>query len=131
MPGPNFVLDKGYTCLAAVRRFRVVFATTTREQVREANAAGGIPLGVCQEEISADDATRGRVANIRIMGISRCVADAAIPIDTYVRAAADGRVTTLAAVTQNQNVVGRTTTASAAAGDHIDVILMPGVTRST
>lgn len=128
MPGPNFGLDKGYQPTGAVRKFRVVTrSTSNKEQCAEAASAGALPLGVCQEEISADDATRGRVADIRISGISRCIAGAALTtIGVPVRTDNQGRVVTLAAATANQNQLGITQTAAAAAGDHIDVLLTPG-----
>lgn len=133
MPGPNFVLDKGYQPTGAVRQFRVVTASTSnKEQCAEAASAGAAPLGVCQDEISAANATSGRVANIRIMGISRCIAGAALAtIGTPVRTDNQGRVVAMAATTANQNQLGITRTAASAAGDHIDVQLTPGVQIST
>lgn len=128
MPGPNFGLDKGYQPTGAVRQFRVVVrSTTNKEQCAEASAAGAAPLGVCQEEITADDASRGRVADIRIQGISRCIASAALGIGVKVAATNDGRV---AAAVATNNVLGITQTASGAAGDHIDVLLTPGIVQA-
>lgn len=127
MPGPNFVLDKGYVPTAAVRQFRCVTASTTKEKCTEAASAGALVLGIAQEEATAGDATNERVINIRLMGISRAIADAAYSIGTRVRTAADGRVTALAAATANQPQVGVLTTASTAANDHVDVLLTPGV----
>lgn len=127
MPGPNHVLDKGFIPTTAVRQFRVVVAGA-KERCAEAAAAGALPLGVCQEEVPAADVAVDveRVAAIRLMGISRCIADAAIGIGVRVRTDAQGRVTAMAAGTAVQNLVGITTTASAAAGDHIDVMLAVG-----
>lgn len=127
MPGPNSILDKGYQPTGAVRQFRAVTrSTSNKEQCAEAASAGAAVLGVCQEEISADDATRGRVANIRIMGISRCIAGAALTtIGTPVRTDNQGRVVTLGATATNLQL-GITQTAAAAAGDHVDVMLTPG-----
>lgn len=132
MPGPNFVLDKGYQPTGAVRQFRAVTASTSnKEQCAEATSAGARVLGICQEEVTAGNATNGRVASIRIMGISRCIAAAALAIDVPVRVDNQGRVQAMAATTANQNQVGITRTASANAGDHIDVQLTPGVQIST
>lgn len=133
MPGPNFILDKGYQPTGAVRKFRVVTrSTTNKEQCAEATVLGAQPLGVCQEEISAADATKGRVADIRVAGASRCIAGAVMAtLDIPVRVDAQGRVVPLAAATANQNVVGILQTAAAAIGDHVDVFLTPGTTRST
>lgn len=132
MPGPNMVLDKGLKATAAIKQFYCcILDTTTKEQVSPTSSLGGQVVGVCQEEITTAFATRGRVGNIRIMGISRVVADAAYPIGTRVRTAADGRVTALAATTANQNQVGILTTATGAANDQADCILTPGVQIST
>lgn len=132
MPGPNFVLDKGYQPTGAVTQFKVVVrSTTNKEQCAQATVLGGAALGICQDDVTAARAAVGRVADIRIMGISRAIADAAIGIGVPVRAAADGRVTALAVTTANQELVGITQTASGAANDQIDILLTPGVTRST
>jgi hypothetical protein len=130
MAGPNYVLDKGYAVGGAVRQFRFVTLGGS-EVVSEAAAAGAQSLGVCQEEVSADDATRGRIVDVRLLGISRCIAGAAITIGAPVRVDNQGRVTALAATTANQNQVGIALQAATAAGDHVDVFLTPGVSRST
>lgn len=124
MPGPNFVLDKGLQPTAATPVFTAVVLAATKEKVTPAGAAARA-IGVCQEEITADDAAKGRVANIRMMGISRCVAAAAIAIGDRVIVAASGRVTSTGAVAGNP-VLGIALEAAAAAGDHIDIFLTPG-----
>lgn len=133
MPGPNYILDKGYQPTGAVRKFRaVVRSTTNKEQCAEAAALGAQVLGICQEEIPAGDAAKGRVADIRIAGASRCIAGAVMAtLDIPVRVDAQGRVVPLAAATANQNQVGILQTAAAAIGDHVDVFLTPGVKTTT
>lgn len=129
--GPNFVLDKGFLATGAVEQFRVV-ELVTHESVQRTNALGDAAIGVCQEgDVTAGDATNGRVIAIRILGITRVVAAAAITLGAPVRADATGKVTTLAAATANQNVVGIAMTAATADGDHIDLLLTPGTQRST
>lgn len=123
MPGPNFVLDKGYVPTAAVGQFKVVKAASTKEKCTEATA-GDKPLGVCQNTISSDDATAGRPAAIRVQGISRCVAGGVIAIDDDVKVTTGGKV--IATTTANDLKVGRATTAAAADGDWVDVILQIG-----
>lgn len=132
MPGPNFVLDKGFQPTAAVPQFTAVVAVTAnKEQCAPATVLGSRILGICQENITTANAAVGRVADIRLMGISRCIAGAVLAVDTPVRVDASGRVVSLAATTANQNQVGITRTASTAIGDHIDVQLTPGVQIST
>lgn len=121
--GPNDILSKGFVADTAVPLYYAVRQTDT-EHVAVANTAGQFVLGICQEEISADDATVGRVARIRMQGISRGVAGAAIARGARVAAAADGRLVGAAA---GNAVVGVALTATTAAGEWCDVLLTPGV----
>lgn len=128
MPGPNYVLDKGFGFSAACPAWYVV-TQTGKETAAVAGSLGADPLGICQENLLAGDAAivaGKRKADVRMMGISRVVVDAAYALGTYVRAAADGRVTALAAATANQTIVGRLMYASAAANDQVDCWLMIG-----
>lgn len=125
MPGPNHVLDKGFQPTAATPRFTAVILAATKEKVTPAGA-DALAIGICQEEITAADATAGRVADIRMMGISRCVAAAAIAIGDRVKVAANGKVTSTGLVAGNP-LVGVAMEAAAADNDHIDVFLTPGV----
>lgn len=122
--GPNEVLDKGFVVDSAVPWYYAVKQSDV-EHVTVTTAAGDPVIGICQEEVDATDVARGRVVRVRVMGVSRGVADAAYPIGTRVRAAADGRLTALAATTPNQNQVGVLLTASSAADDWVDVLLTP------
>lgn len=128
--GPNDSgLDKGFRATTAIPQFRVVHLT----DVEDMALADGTetPLGVCQEEVSADDATLGRVAGVRMEGISRAVANAAVGLMDPVVAGADGRVGPLAAATADQAVVGFVMTPATAADRHIDLWLTPGLLRTT
>ena len=123
MPGPNMVLDKGYKANGAVTQFRgVVLADDT--SVTQAAAAGARCVGISQETATAQDATDGRIINVRVQGISRAVASAAVTRDARVAVQADGR---FAAATATQVPVGIALTAAAAAGDHFNVELTPGM----
>lgn len=124
--GPNDILSKGFVADTAVPLYYAVRQTDT-EHMAVANTAGQFVLGICQEEISAEDATVGRVARIRVMGISRGVAGAAIARGARLTVAADGRLVTAApAAGANANVVGVALTATTAAGEWLDVLLTPG-----
>lgn len=124
--GPNDILSKGFVADTAVPLYYAVRQTDT-EHCAVANTAGQMVLGICQEEISADDATVGRVARVRMQGISRAVAGAAIARGDRLTVAADGRLTTAApAVGANANIVGVALTAATAAGAWVDVLLTPG-----
>jgi hypothetical protein len=91
-----------------------------------------MPLGVAQESASAGDVTNGKVINIRLMGIARCIAGAALTRGTRVRASAAGKVVAPSAAAGTvDNIVGVLTFSSLADGDHVDVLLTPGVTVNT
>jgi hypothetical protein len=130
MAGPNYVLDKGFTAGGAIGQFRAVTLGAS-EVVSQAGSAGAACLGICQESISADDATSGRVADIRLLGISRCVlGTGGAAIGAKLRTDDAGKMTALAAATADQNVVGIALQAGVAV-DHIDVFLTPGVQNTT
>lgn len=135
MAGSNYGLDKGFVAGGAITQFRLVELGAS-ETVTQQNAAGAACLGVAQEGCTADDATNGRVISVRLEGIARCIAGAAITFvagggGVAVRSDSSGRVVALAAATADQNVVGRVFMGAAAAGDHIDVHLTPGVQNTT
>lgn len=132
MAGPNYGLDKGYQAAGAIRKFRCVEISAT-ETVTEVNGANDAVLGVCQDSIVADDATNGRIADIRITGISRCIAGGTLDPTVnggLVTSDAEGRVIAVGVVAGTvYNVVGKCLQA-AVVGDHVDVLLTPGVTRN-
>jgi hypothetical protein len=124
--GPNYVLDKGFIANSAVVQFHAV-KLAADDQVTAVTAAGEQAIGVCQEEITAGDATSGRVTDVRILGISRVVAGAAVTRGALVRVNAAGRAIALAGTAGvNENVLGMALTPATADGEHIDVLLTPG-----
>jgi hypothetical protein len=127
-------LAKGYAPSAAIRKFRCVEISTT-ETVSECNATNDAVLGICQDEISTQDATDGRIANIQLTGISRCIAGAAINPTTnggLVTTDSQGRVVQApVAVGTLYPVVGKALQSASTAGDHIDVLLTPGAVYNT
>lgn len=121
--GPNYVLDKGFVANEAITQYELVKLTSTEGAVDMADTANEQILGVAQEAATSDEATDGKVINVRMMGVSTVIAGEAISIGSLVNAKADGRVKDLAAATK-QKVCGIALTAAAADGDHIDVWLM-------
>ncbi len=121
MAGPTQVLDKGFTAGEAINQYHFV-KEVAGEVLNECDTQGELALGVAQEEISAGDATNSRVANVRLLGISRVIAGAAISIFTEVTVGADARAE---AATTGDRVAGIALQAAAADGDHIDVLLTP------
>lgn len=123
MAGPNYGLAKGHEAAAAITQFRAVKLTGT-EKVTPASVAKEQVLGICQDTITADDATQGRVAAVLYSGISRTIAGDAIT--QFARVATDsvGRVVPLVAPGAQ---VGIALQAASNAGEHVDVFLTPGV----
>jgi len=143
MAGPNFVLDKGFKVAAAATnvqagRFCKFNAGTTGDTVTTSAAptAGAAPLaaefivGVYQDEIVGMDAAKvatGKATiNVRMLGISRMIAGAAVVIGARVTSDSTGRAVTAApAAGASIQAPGVALTAAAAAGDLIDVFINP------
>jgi hypothetical protein len=120
MAGPNYVLSKGWPAGGAIGRFRFVELATDGVTVTQANGAGDPCIGVCQEEVTAGDATNGRVVNVAVMGISRAIAGAVLAnAGVQVGTDTQGRVVAAAA----NNVLGILLQPATATGNHVDVLL--------
>jgi len=131
MAGANYVLDKGFTALSTynassvngVQAFRLV-KITAQDQIDLNVLATTISIGVVQEDVDVAKVATGKaVVDVRILGISKVVAGAAISIGVEVMSDTSGRVIT--AVTAANRTVGLALQAAAAAGDIIDVLLVP------
>jgi hypothetical protein len=125
MAGANYVLDKGYVLegSGAYTAFRFVAAGATDSSVTSTIAAGALALGVIQEDVDAAKVAPTKVvADIRLMGISKMVAGAAVTLWAEVSTDNQGRVINAATT---QRVLGRALQSAAAAGDIIDVMLVP------
>src|SRR5688572_6901317 len=122
MPGPNYVLDKGFRAEAAVSMFYPVKAGANNEGVLPVSAVTDKVVGWAQETASAQDATDGRVINVRMMGITRAIAGAAIARGTPVKITAAGKVI---AATASGPAHGVATYSVTADGDHVDVLITP------
>jgi hypothetical protein len=125
MPGPNYVLDKGFIIDAAAGMFTAQKLTAVKEHATLAGVGEQV-IGILQETVSAADAATGRTAAVRIDGIARCLASAAVAVGARLVCAANGKMVT-ATTGANQNQVGIAMTAAAADNDHFDVLLTPGV----
>jgi hypothetical protein len=126
MAGANFVLDKGYVHegVAAVTAFRFVKAGAGDQSVAAADTAGALVLGVVQEDVDAAKVATGKaVVDVRLLGISKVVAGAAVTLWSEVASDNVGRA--INAATATHRVVGRALQSAGAAGDIIDVLLVP------
>lgn len=120
MAGPNFVLDKGWLAGEAMTKYEFVKLVGS-ETINACDTQGERALGVLQEEVSAADATNGRIASVRVLGISRVIAGATISEFDLLTVGADGR----AEVAATGDVVVGTALQDAVDGDHMDILLSP------
>lgn len=128
---PQYVMDQPTVAAGAIGQFKAV-ELTARQTVQQCDATNDLAYGICQEEVSAADAVNGRVIGVRVEGVSRCIAGAAIAVGASVRVTGTvGKLQTCAATTAKQNQVGIAQTAAAADGDHFDVLLTPGAQIDT
>lgn len=122
MPGPNFILDKGFRAEAATTMFYPVKYGAANEGCTPVTAVTDQVVGWAQETASAQDATDGRVINIRMLGITRAVAGAAIARGAPVKITAAGKVITATAAGPAH---GKAMFSVTADGDHVDVLITP------
>lgn len=120
--GGHYVLDKGFVATEAIAKFRFVKgdAAAGDRHIDIADTQGEKILGVCQEEITAGDATNGRVADVRLMGVSLVEAGAAVTQYDEVMTSAAGKAI---AATATNAIVGVALDAAGADGDLIAVFL--------
>jgi hypothetical protein len=115
----RYVLDVPYKAGGAIARFGPVkLSGTDGDTVVACTADNEAAIGFCQETVTADDATAGRVVGVRVSGESYVVVNADLAAGDYIRSSSDaGKVEGLAAATANQNSLGRLKTNPAANGD--------------
>jgi hypothetical protein len=122
MPGPNYVLSKGYIAQSAISRFHAVKGGTLDETVTAVTGATDSIVGIAQQDVVAADVNKQAI-EVRSQGITKMVASAAIAKDAGVNITATGRAVTQGAA--GTRVIGVARTAAAANGDWIDVELIP------
>jgi hypothetical protein len=131
--GPNYGLDKGFLAQGSTAyQFGEVVRPGTVEQsvIRGtvAMTAAGF-AGICQEDLDATRLATGKaIIGVRVLGISRAIAGAAILKDALLVNDTSARVVTQGGAAGTP-VLGIALTAAANPGDHIDVLLTPGATK--
>jgi hypothetical protein len=128
---PQFVHDEPLIVDAAAAIFTAQKLGTVLQHCTITGAASDTVFGILQETVSAADVTLGRACAVRVIGVSRCIASAAIAIGARVVPTTAGKLVTAPGATANQNQVGIAMSAAAADGDHFDVLLTPGVRLTT
>jgi len=126
----NFIgLDKGFLLLstynssAAAGALAWRFVKSTALLTVDLNtSSSGLVLGVLQENVDQTKIATGKVtANVRMGGISKTTAGAAVTVYTEIMSDTTGRAIT--AATSANRVQGLALQAATAAGDIIDVYL--------
>jgi hypothetical protein len=115
---------------SAVTQYRAVKLNTSQtDHATAATTLGESVLGVVQHTVAAADAGK-QVANVRLFGITKIEAGAALAADVPVRTSATGTAVAIAGTaTAREPIIGRTLTAASGAGEWIDVFLYgPGST---
>lgn len=131
--GPNYVLDKGFLAQGSTAYAfgEGVVLGTVEQSVARATTALTVPgfFGVVQEDLDTTRLATGKAfVGVRILGITRAIAGAAIAKGAILINDTSARVVTQAGAAGTP-VVGIALTAASAAGDHIDVLLTPGATK--
>jgi hypothetical protein len=134
MPGPNFVLDKGFTATGSTAYAfgECIVQGSTNTSCARATSAASLLLGICQETLDATKLATGMATiNIRLLGISRVIAGGAIARGARVKNDANAHAVSAsqtAGGSQPVNVFGIALSPASASGDFIDVLLTPGAT---
>jgi hypothetical protein len=132
MAGPNYVLDKGFIVDAAAPQFalvKLVSGAAGADHVTPCTAATDLAIGVLQQAVVTADIGK-QVAEVRILGITKAIAEgvsnAGDMVDVGATTFTRVTTTTTAAARTVGIVVSTGSGAASAAGDLIDVLLIPG-----
>lgn len=126
--GPNYVLDKAHiaTGSTAYALGELVVSSGDGTKCARATAAAAKVRGVCMENVDAAKVTTTKVAlDIRMLGIARVLAGAAVAVDDRLTNDATARAVTVAVAVGSKESFGIALTAATAAGQYIDVLLTP------
>ena len=122
----NFVLDKGYGCVAAITKFRGVKLTGNTEEVGPVTAITDDPIGWAQFAVSLAEVAKGKGPSVRLIGITEAEAAGAIAVGARCQLEADGRVSALVGAS-GKRIVGRCVGHAAVnAGDRISMLIYQG-----
>lgn len=108
----------------ASSQFLAVELSSTVNQVTVCNNAGDTVFGVIQDNVAS-----GKASSIRVQGVTKWVAGAAVSIGDRVGTDASGKCVTKTPAGGTKQA-GIALTAAAADGDIISVLLTPGVYTS-
>jgi len=126
----DHILTKGFKATTGKAYIRgQVVQMTAAWTVDVATAGTQILVGVCIEDVDQVKVDTGKVIiGVDVVGITRCIASAAIVAGARVTAATGGKIVTMtaAAAFPTVNCLGIAMGAATANNDEIDVLLTPG-----
>lgn len=116
----NFILDKGYDAVGAIRKYRAV-KLVGEEQVSECTATSDVVFGVSQFGATTTEIAAGKGAAVRRQGRAEWECGAAVAIGVYVMSDSQGRCIP---ATAGLPVAGRCDgDASTLAGEYVSIDL--------
>lgn len=126
IPGPNYVLDKGFVVVTtAATQFQAVKQVAAQpEQVTPVTGLTDLAIGIIQQPVATADLGK-QVADVRILGITKAVCSATVAVGDKVKVDATGKM--LTTTTALDKVVG-IALSGGVVNDIIDVLLTPGAT---
>jgi hypothetical protein len=130
MAGMHAVLDMSWLAGGAITQWTLVELTAS-ETVTQVNAVTDQPMGVCQESITAGDATNGRICLVRVLGVTLVKSGGSITRGALLRPTATGTVQALAGVAGTSEVVVGIALDDASSGDLFEMLLTPGARQNT
>lgn len=123
MPGPNYVLDKGFeaTGTTPYDYGEIVALTGTDGEMQRNTSAASVSLGVNYERVDAELLSRGTtVLTVRLLGIASALAGASITVGDKLTNDASARAVTAAA---GNPVFGTALSSASGAGEYVDVLM--------
>lgn len=128
MSGPNYVLDDGFMCAAAVTAYQIVKFGATDDTCTPIAAVTDEMLGVAQEACATAD-INNRLINVRLVGISYVIVGATAVVRGN-RLKTDNVGKVIPATTDADFIVGRAMM-SGAVGDMITMLVTTVGQRGT
>jgi hypothetical protein len=122
----QYVVDKGFSTSAAVTQYYVVKRTAAGSAgpvVGPVTAVTDVPFGVAQEEVTTAEQARGKQIAVALIGISVCIAGAAITAGQRLTLGATGKVVPAVAAS---SIVGLAMSDASGDGKQVSVLLALG-----
>jgi hypothetical protein len=122
----NFILDSGFDVTAAVTKFRCV-KLTAAEIVGAVSGIADLPIGVAQYSVATAEVAKGKLASVRLMGVTEAEAAGAIAVGVRCQMEADGRVSAEVGASGKRLVGICVGHPAGTAGDRIAMLFLPGL----